>query len=546
MINDKSNTQEGGDNSTNLQADSIKIQQGLSHGDLELIRTIINEAVSSFHADNDDISIEAGTFSDELINIYFKYLEYNTRYASLIGHSDPVDINSIFVEPEIRGENKKVTNLSLINKERVLIKAPPGAGKSTLAKYICRVAIGEKNKEMIITDRKIPFFIIVRDLPKIEILLERITDDLSDETIKYILNNKEKTSSTFLERIMVQQLETLKIKNSATLVEFLLKNGKVCLIVDGLDETTEKIREYIVDSLGFMVSAYKNNNYIAFSRPKAVSNGIYGFNTFSVVPFDKQRWEKCIDNWFSSDNDNSKELKSLIDNNEYFKDLCGNPLLVSILCTLIEKGFQLPQKKSDLYRSCIDALMEDFDHSKRLRRPSPFTEINIQKRMDILSEIAFKMHINSKQKARLRDIEEYLKEKSYLNKIICRDELQKLLDSLELEHGILVEWSKGEYSFPHRTFQEYLTAWNIERSRKEEWFVHALHSELQYNIEQWREVAIILAHLLYDPSEYIKNIVNFAFKYDFKKSLLEDILIQDISCTPEILEYAKNRLNING
>ncbi len=145
-----------------------------------------------------------------------------------------------------------------------------------------------------------------------------------------------------------------------------------------------------------------------------------------------------------------------------------------------------------------------------------------------------------------KDIEKHLNEVAFLREIAVKEELSKFIDALELEHGVLIEWTRNIFVFPHRTFQEYLAAWYIERSRGEKVFAVHLKTRYSKDLERWREVAIILAFLLYDASEYVTSLMNNALGYDFKQTLLPEILIQDISCNSAVFDWARERGYLNS
>jgi hypothetical protein len=534
---------------------------------LEAVDRIVSEAVQNVYSTlnkESDKAFHVRDITNKIRTQYLSYVEHGAKYATLVGHVAPVQVEDIFVEPQLTKEPDDLLvdtrrsvlgaiNAFAIAEKRVLIMGPPGSGKSTLAKYFCLRGCKRVPRAVTIVDGRLPFFVATKDIPKDTPFVPNFdfrracdgSKKISPDTyLDRITRETGQKPVSFLEFLMAEQLTRMEVKYPFAFVEHLLKKGAVCLLVDGLDEGTDETRQLILDSLSHLAAGYPKNNVVAFSRPKAVPDGIYGFDGYYVVPFDRPRWEKFVDLWFSKKQAAGTELKGVINCNPYFEDLCGNPLLTSILCILMERGYRIPKKRADLYKACIDALMSDLDRSKRLRRLSRYDYITERKRLDVLATIAFQMQRRSKQRARLREIEEYVKDIAFVRPLIKKEGMTGLLDVLELEHGILVEWSNGEYAFPHRTFQEFLSAWHIERSRKEKWFVGALRNELKNRLEEWREIAVILAHLLYDPSDYIRDMVDFAFDYRFKRSVVEEILVQDISCDNKTFEYARNRLDL--
>lgn len=545
---------------------------------LKAIEKIINDAILNVYKEfgkKVDKEFYARDLTKKIRTLYVNYLTHITQYVTLIGYSSPVEVKDLFVESELlkgnredwsrwgkksedffsdalleelRRDGKSIPSLS-INDERVLITGPPGAGKSTLAKFISLVACGKIDKIIDFTKNKLPFFIAVKDLSqKIPVgfkfdwrlALWEHEQNPKKSYFDYLKEDLGSKPVSYIEHLMAKLLEQARCQHTEEFVEHLLSHGKCCIIIDGIDEANDELSEVLIGSLTHLSASYQGNSILVLSRPRAVPDGIYGFKTYSMLDFDTSRWMQSINKWFNNDS-KAKELINIISNDTHFQEIAGNPLLVSILCVLYERNYPIPKKKSDLYNRCIDALMYELDRAKGFRRQYIYDFINEQKRKDIFSIIAFNMQKDGKQYTTIKDISNYLEKINFLSDISDKGELHLLLQSLELEHGIIFEWSKDVYVFPHRTFQEFLAAWYIERSRKEIWFIEALKTEFRYEMEWWREVAIILAHLLLDATDYLRNLMNYAFELRFKQSLLSEILIQDISCDSSIYETAKER-----
>jgi len=126
----------------------------------------------------------------------------------------------------------------------------------------------------------------------------------------------------------------------------------------------------------------------------------------------------------------------------------------------------------------------------------------LQRKEDLLSQIAFFSFEKSEYFLRQRTIERYiidyifnLKDASIDSESLQLDS-EAILKSIEAQHGLLIERARGIYSFSHLTFQEYFTARKIVCSPAGN-ALKALQDLACHMLEKrWREVFLLTVGML--------------------------------------------------
>ena len=93
-----------------------------------------------------------------------------------------------------------------------------------------------------------------------------------------------------------------------------------------------------------------------------------------------------------------------------------------------------------------------------------------------------------------------------------------MLESLEAQHGLLIERARGIQSFSHLTFQEYFTAKEILTNSNPQ----ALETGLKHLVnrvteKRWREV-LLLTNSILPNADYLLQLI---------KQHIDDLIVQD-------------------
>jgi formylglycine-generating enzyme required for sulfatase activity len=187
-------------------------------------------------------------------------------------------------------------------------------------------------------------------------------------------------------------------------------------------------------------------------------------------------------------------LKQAIFENDRLLELAGRPLLLTLMASLHAwREGSLPEDRAELYDATVDLLLEIWE-KRRLEpniQPSlaEYLKVGREKIRGLLGELAYQVHKSqSESKEGTADIDEGALV-SGLMRLNPDFEVNpaRLVEYLSHRAGLLVSRGVGVYSFPHRTFQEYLAACHLVDSD----FLYELAQWARQDPNRWREVALL-------------------------------------------------------
>jgi hypothetical protein len=381
----------------------------------------------------------------------------------------------------------KTPGLQVANEQQYLmVLGGPGVGKSTFLRKVGLEALrtlgrcdfAGKDPENLLVPQKIFY-----QHPRIPVMLELRQFDQSKNSIKAVI---------------AKELDTCGFPHPEELTELFLKNGKLLVLLDGLDEVPSATLNHAITEIENLVDRYGDNRYIASCRVAAYTfGGFRRFKDVAMAAFDDTQIQRFIKNWFQKERDTETNTADrcweLLNSPEYqaAKELAQTPLLLTLLCVVYDEFQDFPKKRHALYGEALDVLLRKWAAEKRIQRNPIYQELSAELELDMLAEIAYTSFVDDQlffSKDRLiEQIREFLI--SNLNAPKHLD-AETVLKEIEIQQGILVERARDAYSFSHLTFQEYLTAKCIVDNQKIDQLVRDHVTE-----EQWQEVFLLVAGL---------------------------------------------------
>ncbi len=277
-----------------------------------------------------------------------------------------------------------------------------------------------------------------------------------------------------------------------------LEKGELLILLDGLDEVPTANVNNVIEKIQDFVDRHHKNRFILSCRTAARTH-LRQFTDIEIVEFDDQQIQSFIEHWFSSEldrkNETAKNCWELLQKEEYksAKELAHTPLLLTFLCLVYDENQSFPTNRSRLYQDALRILLEKWSAEKRLpNRGLVYENLSIEQEEILLSEIAYQNFVADKLFLEKREVVKQIKDhlKQNLNAPQHLDG-EKVLKTIEIEQGILVERARDVYSFSHLTLQEYLTAQYIYDNDLIEETVKNHITETR-----WQEVFLLVAGLM--------------------------------------------------
>ena len=383
---------------------------------------------------------------------------------------------------------EKQIGIQVANEQQYLmVLGGPGVGKSTFLKKaglealraLGRRDFAQRDPENILIPQNVFY-----QHPCIPIMLELRRCNQPDLSIK--------------DKI-AEELETCGFPYPQEFTELLLKNGKLLVLLDGLDEVSSNTFNHVITEIEKLVDRYNDNRFIASCRIAAYIFGDFKqFKDVAMAAFDDAQIEHFINNWFRKPRDleteTAQQCWKLLNSKDYraAKELAQTPLLLALLCVVYDEYQNFPKKRHALYGEALDVLLRKWASEKRIQRDPIYKQLSTELELYLLSEIAYisfsEDQLFFSKPILVEQIRFFLVENlnapGYLN-------AEQVLKEIEIQQGILVERARDTYSFSHLTFHEYLTAKYIVDNQKIDVLVRNHITD-----ERWYEVFLLVTGLV--------------------------------------------------
>ncbi len=323
---------------------------------------------------------------------------------------------------------------------RCVLLGGPGTGKTTLMKSLVTSVIHGRANETL--NALIPVFVVLRKLA---------------------------TKQQSVKEAIVAAFADFHFPGADKFVDSVLREGRMLIVLDGLDEVGVN-REYVV---GEIISFCQFDELLDNHNHVVVTCREYSYrtedlrsvikNVVRVEPFANHHMRVFLQGWPSYQGRSALALYGLIQGDSQIRDICRNPLLLTILTGLYleTKHFEFPTSRSRFYNEAIDELIikrparrgikqkfESTDKLSVLQRVSltRLETVQVSEDPEELTADAFREQATAVFRKEV-DFNEFIKELVEIN-------------------GIIKPTSDGIYTCAHRTIQEYFAANEAGRVRE--------------------------------------------------------------------------------
>ena len=458
------------------------------------------------------------------------YVDLNTdlrlpEKKSLAAHlkSPPRDARNELAHPKEGGETRPVPALEALACHPCLVLlGAPGSGKSTLVQYLAlRLAEARRgNTKALASLGKTWSF---GPLLPVRVTLRQFAASLPAKP--------EHSRACDLWKFITAELEACSLgKATAELLQSEARKSGALFLLDGLDETKDSaVRARLAEAVAeFARNAGPKSRFLLTSRPYAWEEIQHSQQddpaaaapreekaafaellatfpaAYRLAEFEPAQTDLFIERWYHaleerewiSKMDAAAQMPVLQQavKRDDLRHLGRNPLLLTLMATLHSNRTRLPDDRADLYNEVVELLLQRWNENIGADRGLlEALQVPTLKLPDLrlrIEELALEVHAASAGKDGMADIAEGRLLTAFRDLLGgSMDKAALVVDYIEKRAGLLLgQGSLGrerQFTFPHRTFQEFLAGCHLASRRDFEREVVRLAED---NPSHWREV----------------------------------------------------------
>ena len=470
----------------------------------------IKQSIQSIFNDTNNF-VESLDLFKKYRRIHFEILIPAVKSVKILGMQKPISLEELYyptsVSTDIRRriystEWKKIDESSaqtrkgiqktvvlgddFIDKNpRTVVLGGPGAGKTTFLKYL---ALAYSDKTVFSkTKLKTSYLPVYLHLPSLPSGAIDLLHSISYSTQRRTDFNAE----GFYRR--------------------LLETGNIILLLDSLDEVPSDTKKETIDAISEFCKLYPKARVVISCRTADYHQIFDGFSEVEVARLSATAVKTIVNGWFNSEPLKAAKLLATLENDSTIASLTETPLLLSLLCIQYRNDLVLPNRKTELYRRCVDALLRDWDTSRNFRRDTQYSQLSDDRKEMIFENIAGLTSIGS--------IEYEFSEAIALGAVsdtiarfgLAANDSKNILIEIESHHGIVEKCSADLYQFSHGTMHEYFMARYIVSKRVEMQIL-----KTHYEDSRWHTVLAFICAILNDPSPLLEFLVGISSTENFR------------------------------
>ncbi len=366
-----------------------------------------------------------------------------TRLESPIGIDITIELERAFAPLKLISAeaNERVDLFAYSRKAfRSIVLGGPGTGKTTLMKSLVVNTYSRKLQPD--APNLIAVFVVLRNLAK------------SQHTVQ---------------QAIVASFAAHHFPGADRFVELALNAGRLLIVLDGLDEVGQS-RELVIQEIRRFCEYddqrdHRNRLFITCRQHsyRTLDLGDLVPNVLHVEPFANEHMRAFLQGWPTYRGRMATGLYTLLQSDARIRDICRNPLLLTILTGLylVSERFELPTSRQRFYQAAIDELLMHRPARRGIRQVfDPEVKRQILERVS-LDRLESFLPNDDPEEFSLEAIRKYM-----------RDLLPEAADARELVNemvdlnGILKPARDDDcFTCAHRTIQEYFAAREAVRRR---------------------------------------------------------------------------------
>ncbi|MCP4362955.1 MAG: SUMF1/EgtB/PvdO family nonheme iron enzyme, partial [Chloroflexi bacterium] len=485
----------------------------------------------------------------ELETQYLKDLIYRCGWVSTTAfdpkarhaQAEKLHLASVFTELDVPREQRQETLsarppddiekasrqpalLSVSRYPQLVLLGKAGSGKSTLINYVALCLAAEKAGE---TNRDFNLAKLVQlgwDLPAL--LPLRVI--LRDYAARGLPANQSLWQFIEAELGRISDGRNHTLTPYAPHLEKTLQQKGGLLLLDGYDEVPEahRRRELLKEAIFDFQRCFEKVHILVTSRPYAYTDPDWqlpGFARTELLDFSPEQVQNYIERWYQAmeaadPNLTAEQVTAFTDQlqqevggkgNPNLRELAPRPLLLAQMCSLHRSrgGGALPDERHQLYEENVELLLDLWERPKLIydtqgqerEERSALLELGIAKKelRQVLNQVAYEVHKEQADNlAGTADIPERKLAGLLLTASARKENVsyERIVHYVKNRAGLLEDRGpdrQGQhiYTFPHRTFQEYLAACYLSGKT----FPGEIATLARQNPNRWREALLLAA-----------------------------------------------------
>lgn len=401
-----------------------------------------------------------------------------------------------------------------IRYSRLVILGDPGSGKTTfvhhLALTLSRNYLGLEATLGDLQLRLLPLLINFRNLA------QRLATVGSSKVSKSILLD-------IMAAQWMSEFEALGVRELFEPFRDEIAQGNVLLIFDGLDEVPIQLRSLAKSAILALQESFPAIQRIIVTSRIILFDGFAGFKTVTLAPFNTEQIEQFISIWYmtlansgemsvNQAQEMSHRLQSAIIYSLGLRELAQNPMLLTILAIVQTNYGTLPLERARLYQASVETLLFRWQQHKEgaygSNLPNILMELDTtQAELErLLQAIAWEAHteVIKYQSEGLAEFDVLRLARTHLGSLA---KAENFLAYAEQRAQLLIARGGVDqqiYTFPHRTFQEYLAACHLTHLRR----LGRQAAKLATEGEVWREVLKLAAEILVYNAHHTEKVLD--------------------------------------
>ena len=275
------------------------------------------------------------------------------------------------------------------------------------------------------------------------------------------------------------ELARLHGEEIAQSLNTILCNGKCLLMLDGLDEVPQDMRAGVRQAVCALRNAYPLERILLTCRVRSYEGEAVqpDFAQYTLAPFSQDQVRAFARGWYQAQADQGEIDQDQVEAKgddladaawePDLRELAMNPMMLTTMAIIHQKEYTLPSQRVRLYHLAVEVLLQRWQKRKTGEALTGNSALNDLLKDDlrlrrVMERLAYAAHQSGESNGaadlpRMQALE-ILEEEMYIGDLeVSKD----FLDYVDQRAGLLV--GRGgkpgrptDYSFPHRTFQEYL------------------------------------------------------------------------------------------